>query len=103
MEFIKDSYYGNIKPTDQYFIKGPKYQSLSNTEDEIRKDLVTRLSEHDRILFDEFCNCLVKQSIILEETHYISGFHDGARMMVDVLQGEDKISRGGGEKGEVTK
>ena len=95
MEFIKDFYYGNIKPADRYFEKGRDFERLMNTEDKIREDLVTRLSEQDRILFDEFSNCLVKQSIILEETHYISGFRDGARMMVDVLQGENKILRGG--------
>ena len=95
MKFIRDFYYGDIKPADRYFIKGTNYKNLSNTEEKIRADLKTKLSEQDRILFDEFSNCLVEQSIILEETHYISGFRDGARMMIDVLHGENQILEGG--------
>ena len=54
MEFIRDFYYGDIKPADKYFIKGPKYQILSHEEYEIIGDLKTRLSEQDMILFDKF-------------------------------------------------
>ena len=97
MEFIKDFYYGDIKPADRHFIRGPKYQILSHQENEILEDLKTRLSEQDMILINKLSDCLVSQSILLEETHYISGFCDGAKMMIDVLQGGNHIL-GGGEK-----
>ena len=95
MEFIKNLYYGNIKTVDRYFIKGPKYQSLSHEENEILADLKTRLSEQDMILINKLSDCLVRQSCLLEETHYISGFRDGAKMMIDVLQGKNQIIGGG--------
>lgn len=90
MNYIKDLYYGNISPSSQKFVKGSEYAKLLKSNDELRDQLKASISSEDIKIVDVICENYSNLISISSEENYASGFRDGAKLMLDVLIGENK-------------
>lgn len=98
MEFIKEFYYGNIAPSDQFFVKGSEYERLIKAVVQLKEEFDKILSEQDLIRLENLCECLSRITSITAEENYIYGFRDGARIIMDILLGDNKLLRKGLEE-----
>ena len=94
MEFIKDFYYDHIKSTHKEFLIGTEYENLMGIKKRRKTILEERLSKQDMIEFQNYIDCIDELCLIISEENYASGFRDGARLMIDVLLGANRILRG---------
>ena len=89
MGFIKELYDGNIVPYERRIVKGSEYEKLSEScmqmYKELRQELDREVAEKLEKLFDSN----VAVASLESKESYIMGFRDGARLMLDVLTGEN--------------
>ena len=90
MNYIKDLYYGNISPSMQKFVKDSEYAKLLKSNDELRDQLKASVTSEDIKIVDIICENYSNLISISSEENYVSGFRDGAKLMLDVLIGENK-------------
>lgn len=90
MNYIKDLYYGNISPSAQKFVKGSEYAKQLKSNDILRDQLKASVTSEDIKIVDEICENYSNLMSISSEDNYASGFRDGAKLMLDVLIGENK-------------
>lgn len=93
MNYIKELYYGNISPSAQKFVKGSEYAKLLKSNDELRDQLKASISSEDIKIVDVICENYSNLISISSEENYVSGFRDGAKLMLDILIGENKNLR----------
>ena len=90
MDYIKELYYGNISPSTQKFVKDSEYAKQLKSNADLRDQLKAKLSSEDMKIVDVICENYGKLMSISSEDNYASGFRDGAKVMLDVLIGENK-------------
>ncbi len=90
MNYIKDLYYGNISPSAQKFVKGSEYAEQLRSNDELREQLKASLSSEDIKIVDVVCENYSNLISISSEENYVLGFRYGAKLMLDILMGENK-------------
>ncbi len=90
MNNIKELYYGNISPSMQKFVKGSEYAKQLKSNDELIGQLKASLSSKDIKIVDVICENYSNLISISSEENYASGFRDGAKLMLDILIGENK-------------
>ena len=90
MNNIKELYYGNISPSAQKFVKGSKYAEQLGSNDELIGQLKASLSSEDIKIVDVICENYSNLISISSEENYTLGFRDGAKLMLDILIGENK-------------
>lgn len=90
MNYIKELYYGNISPSAQKFVKGSEYAKQLKSNDDLRDQLKASVSSEDIKIVDVICENYSNLISISSEDNYGSGFRDGAKLMLDVLIGENK-------------
>ena len=90
MDYIKELYYGNISPSTQKFVKDSEYAKQLKLNTDLRDQLKAKLSSEDMKIVDVICENYGKLMSISSEDNYASGFRDGAKVMLDVLIGENK-------------
>lgn len=90
MGFIKELYYGNISGEMQKVASGSEYQKLAAVCDKLYRELQQKLSEEDMPRLEEFSSASFDMIGLTAEENYTLGFRDGAKMMIDVLIGENK-------------
>ncbi len=90
MNYIKDLYYGNISPSAQKFVKGSEYAKQLNSNDKLRDQLKVSISPEDIKIVDVICENYSNLISISSEENYALGFRDGAKLMLDILIGENK-------------
>lgn len=94
MEIIKDFYNEHIRATQRKDLKGTKYENFMEYREKLLAIFESRFSKQDMIEFEKYIYCLDELCFIIAEENYSSGFRDGARLLIDVQQGENKILRG---------
>ena len=90
MNYIKDLYYGNISPSAHKFVKGSEYAKQLNSNDKLRDQLKVSISPEDIKIVDVICENYSNLISISSEENYALGFRDGAKLMLDILIGENK-------------
>lgn len=90
MGFINDLYNGNISNEMQKIAHGSEYQRLAGTCDDLYKELMQKLPEGDIAKLDEFSGAHFELIGLTAEENYALGFRDGAKLMLDILMGENK-------------
>lgn len=93
MNNIKELYYGNISPSTQKFVKGSEYPKQLKSNDDLIERLKALLSSENMKIIDEICENYSNLISISSEENYASGFRDGAKLMLDILIGENKNLR----------
>ncbi len=90
MNYIKDLYYGNISPATQKFVKRSEYAKQLKSNTDLRDQLKASISSEDIKIVDEICENYGKLMSISSEDNYALGFRDGAKLILDILIGENK-------------
>ena len=90
MSFIKELYNGNINSSLLVFKKGSPFDKLSKKSTEIQDRLSESLSDGDKELLNTLISAYDDMMMITAEENYAVGFRDGARIMIDVFEGENK-------------
>ena len=93
MNNIQELYYGNISPSTQKFVKGSEYAKQLKSNDDLIERLKALLSSENMKIIDEICENYSNLISISSEENYASGFRDGAKLMLDILIGENKNLR----------
>ncbi len=93
MNNIKELYYGNISPSTQKFVKVSEYAKQLKSNDDLIERLKALLSSENMKIIDEICENYSNLISISSEENYASGFRDGAKLMLDILIGENKNLR----------
>lgn len=93
MGFIKEVFYGNISPGEQTVIAGARFDRLEKTCDTLCEELKKDLSEDNIEKFKQIDSTYGDIIDITAEENYVLGFRDGARMILDVLAGENENLR----------
>lgn len=89
MGFIKEIYYGNISNEAQKVAPGSEYQKLAGKCNMLYNELQKKLSEDDIAKLDEFSGANFDMIGLTAEENYALGFRDGAKLMLDILTGEN--------------
>ena len=89
MNFIKEFYNGNINPSLLVFRKGSLFDKLSKESTEIQERLKGILSDNDKELLNRLISACDGMMMITAEENYTAGFRDGAKIMIDVFEGEN--------------
>ena len=90
MNYIRELYAGNLNPSFQQVKKGSKYDKLTEQESELCKELSEMLSDDDKKLLEKICDLKDDIEYITSYDNYAMGFRDGARLMIDILLGENE-------------
>lgn len=93
MSFIKDLFYGNISPGEQSVVQNSEYSRLAGSCDKLYRELRQKLSGEDVQKLERFCNENYALTDLAAEENYTLGFRDGAKLMLDVLAGENNNLR----------
>ena len=86
--FLKDLYYGNINPEDQFTPKFAAYQQMRQQHSKHYTEFVTKLEAFDPSLPEQLLTILDEQAdaIPIETAEmFIYGFRMGAKMMLEIL------------------
>lgn len=90
MDFIKQLYYGNILPSAQHFEKSGEYAKTLNEIVALQDEITKNLSEKEIQELEKLFGLQAELLSVSSEENYIKGFRDGARLMLDVVLGDDK-------------
>lgn len=90
MNFIKELYFGNLSPGEQSVIRNSEYSRLLGLSDKLAEEIKQNLSEEACRKLEELCGANLDLIGITAEENYVFGFRDGARLMLDILAGENR-------------
>lgn len=86
---IEELYYGNIDPQDRgYSPKGPA-KKASDSLNDLEEKLTEQLAGKNKALFLRFCNAYAEFMGESELDTFITGFHLGARFIMDTFLSDD--------------
>lgn len=89
MNFIKDLYLENISLAQSMFNKNSNYAKLMNKIDLIITDLKNTFPEEYINQIDSLCDIHSELLSISSQENYVSGFRDGAKIIIDIFTGEN--------------
>lgn len=90
MDFIKQLYYGNISPAAQHFEKSGKYAKALNEIVSLQDEITEGLSKKEIQELEKLFGLQAELLSLSSEENYIKGFRDGAKLMLDVVLGDEK-------------
>lgn len=88
MGAIKEIYYGNLTPADLIVKRGTEYTRKVKEAAGLIDELSKRMPEADGAT-KKLDDLHADMQTITAETYYEVGFRDGARLMIDILMGEN--------------
>ena len=89
MGAIKEIYYGNLTPADLIVKRGTEYTKKVKEAADLIDELSKRVPDADGAT-KRLDNLHADIQTITAETYYEIGFRDGARIMIDILLGENE-------------
>ena len=90
MNYIKNLYLGNIVPSDQQFSDNSECRMIMKEELDIYDKLSQILSDDNKKLLEKISELHGQIEDIISVDSYISGFRDGAKLMIDILLGRNE-------------
>ena len=88
MNILEDLYYGNINPCEKEFKKGSTYSQLLGYIVRHQQDLLKRMNDEEKEVFEKFTECTNEMYGIAEREAFVRGFTLGARIIVEVMNTE---------------
>lgn len=85
MGFIKDLYYGSIRPAEARFRRGTQYEKILQSLCEKEQKLTQELNKDQLKLLNEMVDKCYGITSITEEETFRMGFVFGVNMMIDVF------------------
>lgn len=89
MDFIKELYLENTSLAQSMFNKNSKYAKLMNKIDLIITDLKKTLPEEYMNQVESLCDINSELLSISSQENYVSGFRDGAKIIIDIFTGKN--------------
>ena len=90
MNYIKNLYLGNIVPSDQQFSDNSECRMIMKEELDIYDKLSQILNDENNELLEKISELHGQIEDIISVDSYISGFRDGAKLMIDILLGRNE-------------
>ena len=87
MGAISDIYRGRISAPTDIKVRADQYDALNRRADELYNRITAVLSEENVNAIDELTDLHRQMESITSEDSYTRGFRDGARIMLDILNG----------------
>ena len=85
MNIIEDLWFGNISPWERPFQKGGAYSELLTVVVRHQEDILGRLNEEEKEIFEKFCDCTNEMHDLTEREAFVKGFTLGARIIIEVM------------------
>ena len=93
MSLLRNLWYGNIRPNEQFFYYTSEYKLLITEASSVMEQLQKKLTPEEQLLLEGYCNTHAKLAGLSEEQAFIYGVRLGARLMLDVMNWEDSADR----------
>lgn len=91
MTTLEDLYYGNINPHERYIKRGTRVDKFVKLICKNEDELTAGLTEQQKETFEKFKDCTSELSGITEREAFSSGFILATRIMMEVMQGLEKV------------
>ena len=88
MNILEDLWFGNISPWEREFKKDSPYAELLALVIRHQEDLLERLNDEEKEIFEKFTDCSTEMHDITEREAFVKGFTIGARIIIEVLASE---------------
>ena len=85
MNIIEDLWYGNISPWERPFKKGSPYAELLALVVRHQEDLLPRLNDEEKEIFEKFADCTTEMHDLAEREAFMKGFVLGSRIIIEVM------------------
>lgn len=85
MNILEDLWFGNISPWERPFKKGSAYSELLTLIARHYDDLVVRLNDGEKAIFEKYADCTGEMHDLTEREAFIKGFTIGARIIIEVM------------------
>lgn len=89
MGAIKEIYYGNLTPSDLIVKRGTEYTKKAKAASDLIDELAKRVPDADGAT-KKLDDLHADIQTITAESYYEIGFRDGARLMMDILLGQNE-------------
>ena len=93
MNYIEELYYGKLNPSFQLFTKNSRYCKIIQQEYEAYTELSKTLNDDNKELLERISELHGQIDDIMSVDSYVEGFREGARLMIDILLGENENLR----------
>ncbi len=93
---IEDLYYGNIDPQDRSYRPKSPVKKASDSLNDLEEKLTEQLTGENKALFLRFCDAYAEFMGESELETFTTGFHLGARFMLDAFLSDDAPLEGFG-------
>ena len=90
---IEELYFGNLNPNEKQFDRNSEYAETMKTISENEEKLTLLLYGREKQLFLNFVNAQSGLNTITALENFIAGFRLGARIGIEVMDGEDGMLR----------
>ena len=91
MTTLEDLYYGNISPHERYIKRGTRMDKLVKLICRNKDELNATLTEKQKETFGKFKDCQSELASITEREAFTAGFILATRIMVEVMQGLERV------------
>ena len=88
MNILEEFWYGNIEPADYDASPGREYKELLRLISRNEDKLLATMTDAQKELFSRYTECVREYQTAAECLLFQSSFRLGARMMLDILEGE---------------
>lgn len=88
MNILEEFWYGNIEPAEYDTSPSKEYKELLQLISRNEDKLLATMTDAQKELFTKYADCVREYQVMAECLLFQSGFRLGARMMLDVLEGE---------------
>ena len=91
MNILEDLWFGNISPWERPFKKGSTYSELLTLIARHYDDLVGRLNDEEKDIFEKYTGCTNEMHDMTEREAFVKGFTIGARIIIEVMTNNNDI------------
>ena len=88
MNILEEFWYGNIEPAEYDTSPSKEYKELLQLISRNEDKLLDTMTDAQKELFTKYADCVREYQVMAECLLFQSSFRLGARMMLDVLEGE---------------
>ena len=86
MNILEDLWFGNISPWERPFRKdGAAYAELLALVVRHQEDLLSRLNDEEKEIFEKFADCTTEMHDLTEREAFVKGFTIGAQIIIEVM------------------
>ena len=85
MNVLEELWFGNISPWERSFKKGSAYSKLLTLIARHYDDLVERLNDEEKEIFEKYADCTTEMRDLTEREAFVKGFTIGAQIIIEVM------------------